>query len=392
MLSRSIIATLSAALLLAGGASAAPAASTPSVACTDSVPDTPRLDFPNGAFGYYALPATAPKGLVVFAHGHGNSAYKWRTNLADTARDLGVIAVAMDNRGQTFPKGPTGESFGWRVREGAQDSIAAAQLFERTCLAGKVKKPKKPMKGGAAGRSRRAAKSEEERPRPIVIYGVSMGGNTSGLAVAAAPERSDGSPLWDYWFDIEGVTNAVETYLEGRAVAGPPLNNATGQTAVKEFHEENGGKSIEQDPAAYADLAVVTHAGEIGAAGLEGVVMVHGVDDGTVPFNQTTEMFSLLVGEDVPTDLFTVGRHGDGRPSGNTLEDTFQITKTVPGYSSPFSGHGGENTSSQPVIGVGFERLARLFQAGRAPRCFRAWTWDNGTYTADPEQPALPAC
>ncbi len=344
----------------------------PAVECHDSTDAARRLDFPNGAFGYYALPAGRPAGLVVFAHGHSNSAYKWRRNLTDTARSLGVIAVAMDYRGQTFPHGEAGDSFGWRVREGAEDSIAAAKLFQRTCL-----------------RSHGRAAPDA---RPIVIYGPSMGGNTSGLAVAARPKRSDGRPLFDYWFDIEGVTNAVETYLEARAVAGPPLSNTTGQTAVREFYEENGDKAIEDDPRAYADLAVINHADEIGAAGLKGVVMVHGADDGTVPSNQTDEMFARLVQERVPTDLFIVGRHGQGAPAGNTLEDTFTLTSRIPGYTPPLSGHGDENDPTQPVVGVGFDRLAKLFGARRAPRCFHAWAYDDGAYVTDPEQLTLPDC
>lgn len=364
--------SLATAVLLAGallGPSAALAQPVPpTVACTDDIDGTVRLDLPSGAFGFYALPAGPPRGLVVFAHGHGNSAYKWRQNLADTARNLGVIAVAMDFRGQTFPGGDiTKSSFGWRVREGAEDSNDAGRLFERTCFSG-------------------------TGTRPMVIYGVSMGGNASGLAVAAQPKRSDGTPLWDYWFDIEGVNNALETYLEARMVAGPPLNNATGQTAVQEFYEENGNRTFEEDPAAYADLAVVTHGQEIGAAGLKGVVMVHGFDDGTVPFNQTPEMLAVLVEERIPTDVFAVSRPAAGQEHGNTIEDTFGLPGRIPGYSSPFTGHGGENNLAHPVIAIGFERLARLLDDGRVPRCYHAWVYDEGAYTSDPEQQSLPDC
>ena len=369
-------------------------AATPDVECTDDSAEALRLDFDNGAFGFYALPAERPRGIVVFAHGHSNSAWKWRKNLADTARDLGVIAVAMDYRGQTFPGGDiTKDSYGWRVREGAEDSIAAAQLFERKCLAAKREKSNNGKgKGKGKGKGIRRAKAGKPDDRPVVIYGVSMGGNTSGLAVAAQPKRADGRPLWDYWFDIEGVDNALETYFEGRMVAGPPLYNTTGQTAVNEFREENGGKTFEEDPDAYADLATVNHAEDVGAAGLKGVVMVHGVDDGTVPFNQTPEMFSVLVSQDVPTDVFAVGRTAAGQENGNTMEDTFTLTKNIPGYEERFAGHGGENNPNQPVIGVGFERLAKLIDEGRAPRCFHAWVYDAGSYSSDPEQQTLPDC
>jgi acetyl esterase/lipase len=377
--------SLLAALLLAAPAQAA----TTSVECTDDsdqamkltidvlARDTGRME---EAFGFYALPPGKARGIVVFAHGHGNSAYKWQTNLRDAARDLGVIAVAMDYRRQTFPKGGIHtESYGWRVREGAEDSIAAAQLFERECQA----KPKKSKKG--------ARKPKKAKSRlPIVMYGVSMGGNASGLAVADGAKRRDGSPLFDYWFDIEGVTNVVETYLEARAVAGPPLNNGTGKIAVAEIEEEMGG-TLEQRPEIYAEHAVVTRAEDIKASGLKGVVMVHGADDGTVPYNQSPEMFARLVEQRIPTDFFTVGRRGAGS-DGQTLEETLVIASYIPGYTPMFAGHGGENDLDHPVIALGFERLAKLLNEDRRPACFRKVVYDGGAYYGDPDGAALPAC
>jgi hypothetical protein len=346
------------------------------VSCSDRTDSAVRLDMQvragdtgqlEDAFGYYAVPSTRPRGIVVFAHGHSNSAWKWRPMLAAQAEKLGVIAVAMDYRRQTFPGGDiTRSSYGWRVREGAEDSIAAGQLFEDKCLS-KLKGPR----------------------LPIVMYGVSMGGNTSGLAVAAKPERSDGSPLFDYWFDIEGATNVIETYLEARAVAGPPLNNQTGQTAVKEIEEEMGG-TLEDRFGVYLQHAVVKRSDDIKASGLKGVVMVHGADDGTVPYNQSAEMFATLVGQRLPTDFFTVLRHGDA-PSGNTLEDTFTISSRIEGYNSPLTGHGDENDPTQPVIRTGLDRLAALFD-GQGPTCFRAFLVDDGSVLPDPSQLGLPAC
>ena len=359
-----------AALVGAPGAGAASA--TPKVACTDKTDSSLRLDLKvlagdtgvlEDAFGYYAVPSKTPRALVVFAHGHSNSAWKWRPMLEAQARELGVIAVAMDYRRQTFPGGDiTQDSYGWRVREGAEDSIAAARLFEGKCLT--------------------------RSSVPIVMYGVSMGGNTSGLAVASHARRSDGSPLFDWWFDVEGATNVIETYLEARLAAGPPLYNETGQTAVGEIEAEMGG-TIEQRPEVYADHAVVTRAGDIKASGIKGVVMVHGADDGTVPFNQSPEMFARLVEQGLPTDFFTVLRHGDA-PGGSTLEDTFTISANIPGYTSPFTGHGGENERAHPVIGLGLERLAALLDGDR-PTCFRAFLFDEGALTPDPDAD-LPAC
>ena len=367
-----------AALLLAAPAQAA----APKVACTDSSDRAIPLTLPvyaadagatQDAFGYYALPAKKAKGIVVFAHGHGNSAYKWRENLQMVARELGVIAVAMDYRRQTYPKGGIDtESYGWRVREGAEDSIAAGKLFESTC------------------QTKKRGKKKKARRLPIIMFGVSMGGNTSGLAIAHGARRKDGSPLFDWWFDVEGVTNVIETYLEARAVAGPPLNNRTGQIAVAEIEEEMGGP-LEARPDVYAEHSVVTRADDIKASGLKGVVMVHGADDGTVPYNQSPEMFARLVEQRIPTDFFTVLRRAAGQNDGQTAEETLTIAGYIPGYASPFAGHGGENDLNHPVIKLAFERLALFFEEDRKPRCYRKVLYDDGKYQGD-ESASLPPC
>jgi hypothetical protein len=327
----------------------------PTVACTGDPAQPQLLTLDSGAFGYYALPSVTPRGIVVFSHGHSNSAYKWQGLLSQEAQQLGVIAIAMDNRGQLFPQGPTGSSWGWFVEEGAQDGIDAAQLFDMTC------------------------QPQVAERLPIVSYGVSMGGNTSGLQVAAGAKRADGSRLFDGWFDVEGVTNVIETYEEAVAVAGPPLNNATGQTAKAEIETEFGG-TLQQQPQAYLHGTVVARADDIKASGLGGVVIVHGTDDGTVGSNQSEEMFARLVQEGIPTDFFSVGRHTADQSKGNTLEDTFTLSSRIPGYSSPLTGHGGEQDQSEPVIATGLARLEAWFD-GAVPDGFHRYVVDDGTTT-----------
>lgn len=370
--------------LIAALALAAPAqAAAPHVDCTDGADRANRLNLPvfakdagetQDAFGYYALPAKKPKGIVVFAHGHGNSAWKWQANVRKVAAELGVIGVAMDYRRQSFPKGGIDtESFGWRVREGAEDSVAAGQLFERACSQRKLE-----------------GKRKRTKRLPVIMFGVSMGGNTAGLAIAENARRRDGSPLFDYWFDVEGVTNVIETYLQARAVAGPPLNNGTGQIAVKEIEEEMGGP-LESRVPTYLAHTVVHRAADLKAAGLKGVVMIHGLADGTVPFNQSPEMFARLVEHRIPTDFFTVLRRGGGS-DGQTIEETLTIAGYIPGYSPMFAGHGGENDLKHPVIALAFERLAKFFEERRKPTCFRKVLYDEGEYRGDPSAAGLPGC
>src|SRR3712207_1285187 len=120
------------------------------------------------ATGLYPVPAARPRGLVVFGHGAANTSDSWRRHPAAVAQREGVSAVAMDYRGMevtgVHEERGTVTARGWPAKAGAEDLVAAAQHFDRTCP-------------GLAG---------------IVLYGVSMGGNMTGLAVAAQAKRADG--------------------------------------------------------------------------------------------------------------------------------------------------------------------------------------------------------
>ena len=73
---------------------------------------------------------------------------------------------------------------GWPAKAGSEDLVAAAQYFDRLCP-------------GLPG---------------IVMYGVSMGGNMSGLAVAAKAKRTSGRALY---FEINDTSGRIT--LSGRA-------------------------------------------------------------------------------------------------------------------------------------------------------------------------------
>ena len=135
-----------------------------------------------------------------------------------------------------LPAGVGPRTYGWRVAEGADFSVAAARKFGAAC-----------------------------HPRTTVMYGVSMGGNTAGLAVAERAKRADGKrPLFDYLFDIEGVMNVTETYLEA---------TATQNYAQGEIEEEMGG-SLQQAPVAYQQRSVVTRVPDIAASGTRKSILV----------------------------------------------------------------------------------------------------------------------
>ncbi len=278
------------------------------------------------ATGILALPDTDPTALVVFAHGYGHTSASWVGHSRWAATELGAAAVAMDYRGTTV--GPDGAVRGWRVAEGAADMIAAARDLEGRC-------------GGFD---------------TIVIFGVSMGGNSSGLALAATPTRLDGTtPLFDWWFNIEGAANVIETYQGARVLA--PANTFAAN-ARADIEAEMGG-TFEQVPQVYAERAVVNRVDDIAASGVKGVYMVHGVEDGLVPYNQAVELSQLLDAAGVVTEFVT-----------HTTREGGEGGTTLTGYTgqsgSPLAGHASETSTTHVVMRSGLDRLASLLDDGLA--------------------------
>jgi serine aminopeptidase S33 family len=287
--------------------------------------------------GRYALPATqAPTQLVVMFHGHGNDSCSWRRHLTDVAAK-GAVAVAMDYPGHLLPPDQNGvrATYGWFVKEGARDSIQAAKYFMNTYPS--ITK--------------------------VFAFGISMGGNASGLAVASPDaKRVDGvTPLFDYWVDVEGVNNLIEEYLVASAVA--PVN-AGAQLAVDEIEEENGGSLLDV-PEEYLATTNVARAADM--AGLKGAVVVNGLDDGLVPTDQTPQMTVALTLAGVPTLNVTVLLRGSGESgttgSGIVGGPLFEAAGQDP-YESPLAGHGWEGSDTHLVIKTGFEKLYALMAGG----------------------------
>jgi hypothetical protein len=299
--------------------------------------------------GEYVVPAGRPKGLVVFSHGHGHSILSWTWILQHVASE-GYIAVAMEYPGTKFddpavpdyanqtgsPTDTQDHEIGWQVREGSAQAIAAVQQFESAC----------------------------HHLNTIIDYGVSMGGNTSGLMAEARAQRSDGSPLFNLWFNIEGVTNLTEEYLGARALA--TSGNSTAVTAVGEIEHEAGGP-IEQNPSAYIALTVVAHAGEVHASGIQGVVMVHALDDGLVPTDQTQQMALALTQAGVPVDVTLVGTRKPGSDCNDTTLDGYVLGPCK----LPLAGHGFEGSHTQTVIATGLAKLDAILQGGARPQGFQ---------------------
>lgn len=342
---RGVTSGLAVATLLAAGfslSSGAPAAT--ATGCHDALDAAVPFSLPvagTTATGHYALPDGDPVGIVAFFHGYGHTSTSWREHLRRAAADLDVIAVAMDYRGtRVVSTNADGieTSRGWRVAEGAEETNVAVQQFAAACPT------------AAAG--------------VITAFGVSMGGNSSGLAVAAGLSRPGGAPLYDWWVDVEGATDPIDTYLTARALepALPVAGNA------KVDIEEETGCPLEACPDRYRDILVIDKAGAMKAGGLKGVILVHGIDDGLVGPQHTRKMVAALRAEGIPYSAFTAGTRGSGE-SGTTLTG-YAGGPLVPGYQSPLAGHASERSTTHLVMRTALDQLAALYPGGAGPTGF----------------------
>ncbi|HVL32458.1 MAG TPA: prolyl oligopeptidase family serine peptidase [Actinomycetota bacterium] len=298
--------------------------------CTDDIDAAMPFDV-FGVTGHVSKPAAEPTTLVVFGHGYRNRSDSWIAHLESASNERGAIAFATDYQGT----GPAPDNRGWRVKEGAKEMVDLSRALLAVCPS----------------------------IQTVAVLGVSMGGNSTGLAVAAKAKRSDGKPLFDYWVDIEGAANALETYLEASAIAS---GNAYAAGARDDIAQECGGTPSEK-PDCYREITVVSRASDIANSGVKRVVLVHGLDDGLVPYNQSRELNTALRAEGVRTDMYTVlRRNPNGTPEdqgGTTI--TQNVADPLFGaagqrYARPLAGHGWEGSSTHIVIKTGFDQLWRL--------------------------------
>src|SRR4051812_41892945 len=205
----------------------ATAGAAPKATCTGDPSAVHRLNLTvrgQSTYGLYTLPASTPRGLVVFGHGYSYNVDAWRAHMGRAATRDGLVAVTMNYRGLTnLPKDATGfeRSRGWPVKAGSEDLVAAGQYFDRVC----------------GGFDRR------------FLLGVSMGGNSTGMAAALKARTAAGKPLFDYWIGVEGVWNLTELATQARAAGA---TNPLAQQAYDDIVAENGGP-LEQQPQNYAE-------------------------------------------------------------------------------------------------------------------------------------------
>jgi hypothetical protein len=340
---------------LAPGQTAAAGADTSTAPCTATT-SAPRLvtigsagvsfdasgaGATGGRYGYYALPPHQPAGIVAVAHGYQQTAwsmaepgeYTSQGLLESLAADDGVIALAMDNSGEQDSGPGSASSRGWDVVQGAADLARVARLFDAQCQPA----------GGP--------------PLRNTLFGVSMGGDTSGIAAASGATTVSGAPLFRYWFDVSGVTDVAETWLEATA-ASPALAYAAQASA--DIEAEFGGTPLQQ-PAAYAAASPALVAGRMRASGIEGAVVLHAVMDGLVTSDEGDQMLAALQGAGIPTDFYTAVFQEPGASSATIDGDLLGLA--APGYRSPFAGH-----VDGIIMDSALARLAALYRGGQAPQ------------------------
>jgi dipeptidyl aminopeptidase/acylaminoacyl peptidase len=200
------------------------------------------------ADGWLAYPTDiAPDTLLVFAHGCcGPLPGNWADLLAlHHARHNGMVVVAMDYRG------PLG---GWNVGSGHSDLIAATEDLQRRF----------PIKR-------------------TIVWGVSMGGEVSGMAVAARPD------LFDYWISSSGVLDLPTQWGQ--------------QTFRAQIEAETHGTPMTAR-AAYDRRSPVALAR--GMRGLRHAYVIHGMRDTAVPVSEAHLMARALRDAGVPASTYTV--------------------------------------------------------------------------------------
>lgn len=304
------------------------------------------------ARGRYALPDATPNTLVVFAHGYSHRVEGWIPRLSRVAAVNRVLTVAMNYRGLIdLPPDAGGvpRSRGYPVKAGAEDLNAAARQLLASCPS----------------------------IRNVVLLGTSMGGNVSGMALAARPERADGSPLYDYWVGVEGAFNLIELYQGSRAVAQVSEFAAN---AKADIEKETGG-TPETHPDAYRERTIVLRSSDIAAAGLKGVWLIHGIEDGLAPYDNGLQLTRLLRQGGVPTDLVTVTRRGADDDPDTTLSG-------YAGLTTGLAGHGGEISEKHAVIDQAFARLHALLSTTEPRPCGRDFVYDGLPRTISPDPAA----
>ncbi len=277
------------------------------------------------ALGWLAYPATGtPTKLLVFGHGccgkPDQSAF-----VNAYANAYGAVAVAMDYRGPGH----------WDVMTGHRDLIAAT-------LDLKARFP-------AIART--------------VLWGISMGGETTGMAVAARPD------LFDYWVDTFGVTDLFQEFAALGLYPGVNPDPANPANPTRSWIVAETGGTPATAHQAYLDRSPAYAADRM--KGITRAYISHGVGDLIVQYTQSRLMYENLVANGVPVSLTTVATRAGG------VQPPYVPNQSVPTLPTPYapSAHDGS------AIHYSNEVVHALLTGGEpdAGTAFREWVVDAST-------------
>ena len=205
--------------------------------------------------------------LVVYAHGWGDTAATNAAYVEDVVARTGAAAMAMDFRG---PQG------GWNVHTGAADTLAATRWFKR----------------------------KHPGIHTTLLWGWSMGGLVSGIALADAPAGT-----YDYWLSSFGMADDFDAW----ATLG-----GINPVAARDVARDAGGCSPATCPRTYVERSPSLRTAHMH---LRRAFFVHGIGDPVVPIEETREMAAALRRSGISSDYTTVLQQtepdGTTRPAGH---------------------------------------------------------------------------
>lgn len=292
-----------------------------------------NLPLPQGLLVYNR--DETPTRLVVFAHGFGHNVREsW---LPHMQRELRLAGFLPNNPGNVaFVTTDYRDNLGFPTLRGAHDTITATlHALERFPTI-----------------------------ETVYLFGVSMGGAISGTAIAESvmlPSgesrfTADGSPLFDYWIDVEGVSQLAETHAEATAAAAV---NETAAKARDGIERDTGGTPVEC-PLAYQRRSPALHAVDMQLGGIRAATVIHAVNDGLVPYNQGREMASALATALIPTQFFTVLRVTFEGQNPGTTGTSLIFGPAGADDPSGLAGHASEADAFHPVMRIAFENLRKM--------------------------------
>ena len=287
---------------------------------------------------YWARPSrSAPRALVVVFHGHGHNGEQYVSQLQTMADQLDLAAVAAStdelSPDKSSYRGPF-DSVDEEAREAASAISWARQRFHT---------------------------------RQTYLFGVSMGG--SGLAYfidAATRAPQDTDAAWVQQFrplpvaglvDVEGIASLPETWAE-----------ATGfdKTSAAEIEKETGGTPAAAPTAYQSRSLALLPTAEWKATGLRAAAVIHDVDDGLVPYNQTFEARAAIAAAGIPVQTYDVV-FKDSCTQGNQTTLSATVVKAVSPDAAGstesalcLAGHASENDPTTPNMEAAVQALKAL--------------------------------